>query len=393
LKNWNIFTFIFVCAAAFLALSSCFNNVSDITITQTTKITLEEHVYPEYINSVPNEMPSLHGYSSLTGTTYSTILFYQPNYNLFANYCENSLSDSTTEIDKVWLKWSLDSIKNENNVKNIPTSLSDSYNLYSFYLKKNITQDEFNHIIEYLKNADTGISGAILPKYEYSVDLITAIIAKDETKVLTLCDESTIVKGLHYYTPEWVYYNDIENYKKEGLLPSDLIPKMKLYRNMPYSVHTKFMDDLAIEALELKLYTYAVECGDYNSIKDICDYNRDFNMPLPYFIPQDTTDAYVWNSEKAFRNVDPYNNLYSTEDYLTTIDSDYVNEYTIVKGEHFYSMSWVYYNKPTAYKAAEITPDELTAMLPKYKFLGILTEEAMSALEDKINGYAKNHPN
>jgi hypothetical protein len=65
------------------------------------------------------------------------------------------------------------------------------------------------------------------------------------------------------------------------------------------------------------------------------------------------------------------------------------NEYNIVKNEQVYSPHWVYYNKPKAYKKAGITPEELTAMLPKYKELGILSEEGVMALENKIDAYAK----
>jgi hypothetical protein len=366
------------------SITSCVNNNSNettplssninttIATTQTTETTLEEYVYPEYINSFPNEMPSVWGLKGASETPLSGFVFSMPNLNLFFFKDELPLPSFS---DK-WYDWrnSFD----ESDI-NMATKLTQSPNFYSFYVNNSFSESEFQQIVEELNAMETDIAGLYNFFYSFSPELTNAIISKDETKVLTFCDESAIVKGMNYYTPKWVYYNNIENYKKEGLLPSDLIPKMKLYRNIYFNDSTTYIDDLGLEALELKLYMYAIECNDNESVKNVCIYDRDFSMPLPYFIP----------AEESIQNEQTYKLYISVSEFRNRTN----NSITMIKGSEEYSFAWVYYNKPTAYKVAEITPDELIAMLPKYKSLRILSEEAMSALEDKINWYADTYIN
>jgi hypothetical protein len=92
-----------------------------------------------------------------------------------------------------------------------------------------------------------------------------------------------------------------------------------------------------------------------------------------YYILHQNDENLCFNRYYAF-----YNSFYYG------FDSSFFN---IIKNENIYSPHWVYYNKHTAYFEAGITPDELIEMLPRYENLGILSEMAWGALQEKIFGY------
>jgi len=240
----------------------------------------------------------------------------------------------------------------------ILTRLTQSVNFYTFLteFKDRFTDEE---ITEAFKNEANYMDETMYSDFPYEITekQLNAVLSMDEERVLNaFISDFSIAKGVYYYTPKWLYYHNIDDYEKAGLSPDEILKSLNKCRDIYY------LQDTFIDIAEYNLYFYAVKLGSDLTVADICGYDRDMTMPLPL----SRGDIY---KQQAFKSDETDN--------------------TITKNGVKYTMSWVYHNKIEAYKEAGITPDELTEMLPRYKSLGVLSDEAYAALERKINEYGE----
>jgi len=248
------------------------------------------------------------------------------------------------------------------------TDLDEFDNLYKFVCDFGLSEQQIrNALTEW--NESGVIENIMVNKYIYSEEEINAIATKNKEEITRLfATELAIVKGDKIYVPGWFFYSSLEDYKDANITTEDLIDVLNNCRNYAIAFSTLYLLDL----IEYKAYNYLN--GDVDVI-ELCAYDRDFDVPMAY-------DGYyesIIYGEGGFRR------------YLSFFNSSHENDtsiYNVIKGEEVYSPHWVYYNKPAAYREAGITPDELLEMLPKYKSLSILSDEAVTALENKIFDYA-----
>jgi len=244
------------------------------------------------------------------------------------------------------------------NPETIPTRLTQSVNFYTFLskFKDRFTDEEITNAFKNEANYMNETMYSDFP-YEITDKQLNAVLSMDEERVLNaFISDFSIAKGVYYYTPKWLYYHSVDDYEKAGLTPDEILKSLNKCRDIYY------LQDTFIDVAEYNLYFYAVKLGSDLTVTDICGYDRDMTMPLPL----GKGDIY---KQQAFKSDE--------------------TDSVIAKNGVKYTMSWVYHNKPAAYKKAGITPTELVAMLPRYKALGILTDEAYAALERKINEYGE----
>ncbi|MCL2087207.1 MAG: hypothetical protein FWH05_06410 [Oscillospiraceae bacterium] len=278
-----------------------------------------------------------------------------------------------------------------NNQNLIITRLAENNNFYSFLLE---FKDNFSDkdIIEAFNNnsnlsvveSDSEIIDAYKTQsnYEhieslpfYSDSQIEAIISMNEERILNaFISDYSIAKGVHYYTPEWLYYHTADDYKNAALTAEEILRSLNKSRDIIW-LHDTFLD-----IVEYNLFHYSQMMDSDLNVMDICGYERDMSMPLPL---GETTHETIY-SQRIFNFTVLYKAYYELSDY-----EDFREDFCLIlKNDTSYSMGWVYHNKPEAYREAGITPEELLEMLPKYRALGILRDEAMLALENKIFAYA-----
>jgi hypothetical protein len=234
------------------------------------------------------------------------------------------------------------------------TDLNGFPNLFSFIYNFNLSEEQIKDaIIESYENRDIHGVNSI---HHYSEEDIIALTNKDKaeaTRLFTISE--ALVKNDKYYAPGWFFYASIEEYQDNNITLEDIMFILKVASNRT-SAH--FAD-----LIEYKTYHYFD--GDVDVIK-LCGYDRDFSMPM-------TFEGYYLSL-----GYERYNNFF---------DFQSRGIFNIIKSENVYSPHWVYYNKHAAYFEAGITPDELIEMLPRYENLGILSEAAWEALQEKILGY------
>ena len=336
--------------------------------------------------------------------------------------------------------------------KAIPTTLSETANLYSFITHFQISD---NDILTASKKAKAegythGKFGHI--GFPITDEQIESLLTRNEEKVLSaFISDFAIRKENNFYTPEWLFYNDIDSYERVGLNPKEVANVLRKCRES-----VPFIFDTGIDTLEKKLYNFAISIGTPLTSMEISGFDKDLEMPLPFVsIPNDFSvilkfrnpfmmdfaanyfliansdyplNYYHSDEMSKFRewykkfdgnmimltDLNGFPNIYSAvlefgfepekffpdDDYYkeivpsiknrdeNSILKHYVDESVLVKNDSFYTFAWVYYNKPSAYAQAGITPEELLEMLPRYETLGILTDEAWAALENKIFDYA-----
>ena len=349
---------------------------------------------------------------------------------VIGNFPYWSLIEDIYERDSNFLR----QLINEKNY--VPSQLTEYTNLFTVVRDSEMDSEAIRQVL--LNPPPHEFDGS------YSVfteSQVNALIAQDEEWVLReFANEFCIIKGVNYYSPAWFHYNDIEAYEEAELTAEEIFELLKISREFPL-----FYSDY----IELKLCQYALKTGSTLTVEDICGYERDIDMPQPYYNQYDYHSRvggyYVsdlrlfdyWSFKGAFKSISSPSrfNAFLKEpddhDYrehfvigentklnfdvsdrelieelaslengeyreaLLTQDAEKIlkqftkdNDTVLVKGDSFYTFAWVYYNKPSAYAQAGITPEELLEMLPKYRALGILRDEAMTALENKVFEYA-----
>lgn len=124
----------------------------------------------------------------------------------------------------------------------VPTSIKDYVNLYSFIIEFNITREEAETALEYYLN-DNYITYADLDIiFSGDVELITKTFAND----------LSIVVGDRIYTPEWLYTHSIEEYRAAGITAEDILSRVDSYRYILFT-------DEARQAFSEKLSAYTGE--------------------------------------------------------------------------------------------------------------------------------------
>ncbi|GHV48515.1 hypothetical protein FACS189499_08080 [Clostridia bacterium] len=243
------------------------------------------------------------------------------------------------------------------------TSIEQNANIYTFILDFGLSEQQIKDLL-LITNSVSKDDFIVRPNVYYSDEQIDALCSMNvEIITKAFANYGTIVKGEKYYSPIWFFYSSVEDYKSADITLDELMKvlfdfKQDKMRYLYGSVHP-----YAFDLIEQKVYAYVN--GDVDVI-ELCGYYRDFSMPLAY-------DNFISNHMNSYN----YFHNFGVEE----------SQYSITKNGVAYSPHWVYYNKPQAYKEAGITPEELTAMLPKYRELGILSDEAMAALENKIRNY------
>lgn len=84
--------------------------------------------------------------------------------------------------------------------------------------------------------------------------------------------------------------------------------------------------------------------------------------------------------------LDDINILYSDNEEL--IKENFVSEYTILSNGKIYTPEWIYTHSLKDYEAEEISFDLISSKLSLYEDIPF-TSEALTALENKVNSYAK----
>jgi hypothetical protein len=241
--------------------------------------------------------------------------------------------------------------------------LGSGLDLYAFIRDFNITDEQIREIIANPSDDDRNNAHYI----EFNEKQIEALISKDtEIIIRAFARDSTVIKGDKVFSLLWFYLVPIRAYEENDIIREDLMGVLEVYKSSakrnPVGVHP-----FTLDFLQHKIYEFLN--GDI-CIIELCDYDRDFSMPL----------AYEHFYEGRYMSNIHFHNLFIEE-----IEDNAF--FRIEKNDIHYSPHWVYYNKHFAYYEAEITPDELIEMLPRYKMLDILTEEAWEALQNKIYSY------
>ncbi|MDR1688422.1 MAG: hypothetical protein LBS21_07405 [Clostridiales bacterium] len=445
---------------------------------QTNEDIFSEYELQDRDKTMPLPMGNYEG-----GMFASWIPYYDSFYPL--EYCLHKLlyeySDMIDEKDLE--KWN-ELYKLPNDAAN---KLTEQQNIYTFLLYFDIPENEFKNC---LKNNRHIYEDAGHGVYEYIItdEQIDILWSKDEKKIIdAFADKATIVKGLKFYSPSWIYNHSAQAYKAENITPGELISQLFNYYEIGLTRE-------AYEALKKKTYDYAdsypnfkykpeKEHDIYISLKDGITlentknngqnelYKKDNSMPFPidnaeieesflwnpynhsfyplelyfsklvyeyrsvidetdlekwgylflrhssdvtrltdqlniytfilYFdIPEDEFKTFLKNNRRIYDNrgyvVHEYNITDEEIDILWSKDEKKITEtfadnVTIVKGEKFYSPCWVYYNTAQAYKAENITPDELISQLEGSRSKFNFTNDAFEAWEKKIKDYAETY--
>ncbi len=124
----------------------------------------------------------------------------------------------------------------------VPSSIKDYVNLYSFIIEFNITREEAETALEYYLNNN-------LITYEH-LDIIFSGDVELITK--TFASDLSIVVGDRIYSPEWLYTHSIEEYKAAGITAEDILSRVGLYSSI-------FFTDEARQAFSEKLSAYTGE--------------------------------------------------------------------------------------------------------------------------------------
>jgi len=253
--------------------------------------------------------------------------------------------------------------------------LDDFSNLYTFICEYNLSEQQIRDAL--LEWNEFGVADMV-EKYIYSKEEIEAIATKNKEEITKLFATSlAIVKGDKIYVPGWFFYSSVEDYMEANITPNDLITVLdncrnfKFYRSERHFGEWNFGESYLLDLTEYKAYRYL---GGNVDVVKLCGYDRDFDMLMAF-------EGYYETILKRDDGYKRYDSFFNTAYEYDT------SHFNIIKGDNAYSPHWVYYNKPAAYKEAGITHAELVAMLPRYKSLGILSDEAYAALERKINEY------
>ena len=286
------------------------------------------------------------------------------NWDKIKVYDYSRSHDFDIDIEKIFVNW---------------TDLNEFHNIYSFIYDFNLSEKQIRSAL--IESNEFGVEEEYSHvKYIYTEEEINALATRNKEEITRLfATPLAIVKGDKIYVPGWFFYSSIEDYKNADITSDDLIAVLDNCRNFQYygseirfGEYT-FSHRYLLDLIEYKAYNYLDNNVD---VIELCGYERDFSMPMAY-------DGYyesILNSENGYER---YHAFFNTSyEYDTSI-------YNVIKNENAYSPHWVYYNKPSAYREAVITPDELLEMLPRYEALGILTDEAWAALENKIFDYAE----
>ncbi|MCL2018831.1 MAG: hypothetical protein FWG70_03635 [Oscillospiraceae bacterium] len=326
----------------------------------TSVVSTEEKINPVFINDEHhganwNDLTlPVYYYYTLSVTEGFAKLIEVEEYNDWLNNVVEERKKFAGKREELYVSW---------------VDLSDYHNLYTFICEFNLSEQQIREAL-YEWN-EFGVADMV-EKYIYSEEEIEAISTKNKEEITRLFATSlAIVKGDKIYVPGWFFYNSAEDYQKADITAHDLITVLNNCRNYKFYMSEQyFWEDsytglYFLDLIEYKAYHYLN--GDVDIIV-LCGYDRDFDMPMAY-------EGYYWSLYESY--IDFFN-----------LNRDDDNGFNIIKNETTYSPHWVYYNKPTAYIEAGITPEELIEMLPKYEALGILTDEAWAALQGKIYAYA-----
>jgi hypothetical protein len=364
-----------------IAQSSKYEITDDISQAIVESSLVTEKTDPLYLYVPPTKALDNNTWLSIEGTydnTYNYFItngfnmeFYTISPDFIALIGENEYNQWVKEI-------------RDNKEPIISPTISDTVNLYTFICQFNLSEAEIRKGIfqtqnnEYDQTVDFEYMTITSFYREFTEEQIQALCERDKEKITKLFSyDFVIIKGDKYYSVDWIFSATVKEYREAELTLDELL-KVLGFLKTHNLYHANFEKSNSInlrvhpytyDLLEQNIYTFAD--GNIDILK-LCGYNRDFSMPLAYnyFTKAVDEGSYVI-----------FHNFYAENWYSNYLD------YMIQKDENIFSPHWVYYNLPSAYRSAGITPQELQEMLPKYRELGILSEEAMMALEEKINGY------
>ena len=279
-----------------------------------------------------------------------------------------------------------------------PMKLNNILNLYSFIHDFNLSKMQVKEaIIQTNNNHDNEIIN-VHPKYEFSEEQMEALLKSDNIVEVTklFAQPHVIVKGETGYPIGWFFYACVEDYARHSMTLEDLTAAYKVYitpdLQTSFAVkpphnsqeYIQIFHPFTIDFLQYKLYQFSENTDTPLDAIDLCGYERDFSMPMAHeFFLGGYQNSYYFFYNQTDVLYRRHKNLHNY-----AMSESERNYFCIEKNAHLYSPHWVYYNKPSAYREAGITPDELLEMLPRYEALGILTDGAWAALENKIFDYA-----
>ncbi|MCL2638627.1 MAG: hypothetical protein FWD48_09695 [Oscillospiraceae bacterium] len=252
-------------------------------------------------------------------------------------------------------------------IRALYTDFNEFINLVSFISDFDLSEQQVREAL--LKWNEFGDGGVMYTKHIYSEEEITALATRNKEDIVALfrMGESwpplPLIKHDKLYAIGWFFYASPEDYKAHDITKDDMtfvIKELNGFIAFEDGLNYGFAFPHFKDVIQQKFYDYFN--GDI-CVMELCGYERDFDMPL------------------AFENY--WTNRVGS--YWHFFDSR--TDYGLFKNNFNYTPHWIYYNNHEAYSEADITPEELTNMIPKFKALDILSIEAIAALENKIMLY------
>lgn len=246
----------------------CFTDPSEPT--ETTEMSIETS--PVVTEAEESEMPDPFG-NKAEGTGGDE----NDGYYLPGNHILNSIPGSlldlrdSSEVNK-WLEKDKLSSRSE-----VPSSIKDYVNLYSFITEFNITREEAETALEYYLNTPEEFEHITYEHLDVIFSGDIALITK------TFANDLSIAVGDRIYTPEWLYTHSIEEYKAAGITAEDILSRVDSYRYILFT-------DEARQAFSEKLSAFT---GERVVIGTVTYEEKDEVYVHEAILEEDTYDDYL----------------------------------------------------------------------------------------------------
>lgn len=215
-----------------------------------------------------SEMPDPFGTAEGTGGD-ENAGFYQPcNYFLDSIPVElMSLRDSG-EVNK-WIAKDQLSSRSE-----VPSSIKDYANIYSFITDFNITREEAETALNYYLNTPE--------EFEHITYEHLDIIFSGDIELITksFASEYSIAVGDRIYSPQWLYTHSPDEYRAAGITAEDILSRVGAYRYFHFT-------DEARQAFSEKLSAYT---GENVVIGTVTYEKKDNAYDIQDDVPEDVAD-------------------------------------------------------------------------------------------------------
>lgn len=227
-KSIRIFFIYCVAAACAFSFSAC-NKAENIAQDSSVTASEENKTTASEIQS-ENEMPQ--PFSEFIDADYNDG-FYLP-FNSKLNGIPGELIDLRDETDtSEWF---------ESTFPEIPESLTDYVNVYSFIKKFDVSRGEAEKAL-----------AAYIDGGQFTWEDIDTIFSSDiELITKTFASYYAIVKGEKIYSPEWLYTHSEKDYEAAGITPDDIKEKAVLYSDF-------YLSQEACAAFSAKLSNFTGE--------------------------------------------------------------------------------------------------------------------------------------